>query len=136
MSDYGSGGAAAAECPGWGTLVTGTLNDANPDDEITTTKSGALCFIGISLENMENTDDFDIELSRWDGTAWRLYKKYGITKLAGAILIDTGGGATVQNLDELNLENINLDSTRKLQLKLTRNSGIDKNFPYWYNKQE
>lgn len=128
----------AGDCPGpdWGTLATGTLNDANPDDEITTTENGALCWIGISLENLENTDDFDIELSRWDGAAWLLYKKYSITKAAGAISIDIGGGAVVQNLEELNLENIYLDSTRKLRLKVTRNSGTDRDFKYWYNKQE
>ena len=59
----------------WGTLATGTLNDANLDDEITTSVTGALCWIGISLENLANGDDFDIELNRWDGAAWQQYKK-------------------------------------------------------------
>ena len=120
----------------WGTLATGTLNDANLDDEITTSVTGALCWIGISLENLANGDDFDIELNRWDGAAWQQYKKYNVTKLIGIIYIDEGGGEVEQNLGEINFGNIYLDSTRKLQLKLTRNSGTDRDFPYFYNKQD
>lgn len=120
----------------WGTLETGTLNDANPDDEITTSAQGALCWIGISLENLANGDDFDIELNRWDGVSWQQYKKYNVTKLIGIIYIDEGGGAVEQNLGEINFGNIFLDSTRKLQLKLTRNSGTDRDFKYFCNKQE
>lgn len=120
----------------WGTLATGTLNDANLDDEITTSVTGALCWIGISLENLANGDDFYIELSRWDGYLWQQYRRYDITKAAGVISIDEGGGAVEQNLEEINIDNIYLDSTRKLQLKLTRNSATDRDFPYFFNKQE
>ena len=120
----------------WGTLATGTLNDANLDDEITSSAQGSLCWIGVSLENLENGDDFDIELNRWDGAGWQQYKKYNVTKLIGIIYLDEGGGAVEQNIEELNIENIFLDSTRKLQLKLTRNSGTDRDFSYFYNKQE
>lgn len=120
----------------WGTLATGTLNDANLDDEITTSVTGALCWIGISLENLANGDDFYVELSRWDGYLWQQYKRYDITKAAGVIYIDEGGGAVEQNLEEINIDNIYLDSARKLRLKLTRNSGTDRDFPYFFNKQE
>lgn len=131
MADFAPGFA-----PRWGSLVSGTLNDANLTESITTTKKGSLCWIGISLENMANGDDFEIELNRWDGSAWRLYKEYKVTKAAGVISIDTGGGAVAQKLDEINIENILLDLVRSLQLTLTRISGTDRDFPFFYNKLE
>lgn len=133
---YGETDTTTTDIPKWGDVTTGTLNDANLTDEIKTSDTGALCWIGASLENMQNGDDFDIEVDRYDGSAWRTYKKYNVTMSGSTISIDTGGGAVAQNLDELNLENIYLDSTRKLRLKLTKNSVSDRDFPYFYNKQE
>lgn len=122
--------------PQWAVTQTGTLNDANTTDELTTIRAGAVCFIGISLENMANGDDFDIKLDRWNGSAWLEYKTYNVTMAAGLISIDEGGGAIGQYIEELNLENVYLDSVQKLQLTLTRNSGTDRDFAYWYNKWE
>lgn len=119
----------------WGTLSTGTLNEDNPDDEITTSTKGALCWIGVSLENLANGDDVDIEIDRYDGSEWWIYKKYNVTKVGGTIFIDEGGGAVEQNLEEINFDNIFLNSARKLRIKLT-NLGTDRDFSYWYNKQE
>ena len=124
----------ASDCrPEWGTASTGTLNNANLSDEITTTRSGTLCWIGISLENLQNGDSFDIEIERWDGSAWRLYKKYTVSKAGGNISIDTGGGAVVQYLDEINLETVYLDSTRKLRLSIT---AVGRDILYFYNLWE
>lgn len=120
----------------FGTAGTGILNDANPDDEITTTSSGATAYIGISLENLQNADDFDIKLQRWDGANWRTYIDMQVTKAAGLISINTGSGATIQNLDQINFEDIYLDSTLKLRLVLVKNSLTDRDFPYFVNKQE
>ena len=122
--------------PQFGTAGSGTLNDSNTSTEITTTASGALCWIGVSLSALADGDDFELELDRYTGSEWRLYKKYAITVTGTDISIDTGGGAVVQYLDELNWESIYLDSTRKLRIKTTRNSATDRNFGYWYNKQE
>ena len=122
--------------PTWGTKATGTLNDANTEDDMETTKRGSLLWAGVSLENMINSDDFDIEVKRYNGVAWLLYKKYVVTKIAGVIYTNTGAGAIGSNITQLNIENVYLDSTRKLRIKLTRNSGTDRDFPYFYNKWE
>ena len=130
---YDEAAATTTTIPKWGDLVTGTLNDANLNDEIITTETGALCWIGISLENLANGDDFDIQLDRYTGTAWRLYKKYNVTMSDGLISVNGGSGASVQNIDELNWENVYLDSTRKLRLSIT---ALGKDIPYFYNKLE
>ena len=119
--------------PEWGPASTGTLNDTNLSDEITTTRSGTLCWMGISLENLQNGDSFDIQIDRWNGSAWRLYKKYTVSKAGGNISIDTGGGAVVQYLDEINLETVYLDSTRKLRLSIT---AVGRDILYFYNLWE
>lgn len=116
----------------WDTEESGTLNDANTSDEITTLKSGAVAYIGIALKNMVNGDDFDVELQRYDGAAWNTYSKVNITMAAGAKSFDTGGGAVVINCNELNFEHIYLNSTRKLRLNYTKNGLTDRDFPYWY----
>ena len=122
--------------PQFGTAGTGTLNDSNTSDEITTTASGAIVWIGVSLENLADGDDFDLELDRYDGTEYRTYKKYNITVTGTAISLNSGGGAVVNYIDEVDWEDVYLDSTRKLRVKITNNSGTDRDFPYWYNKQE
>ena len=122
--------------PQFGTAGSGTLNDSNTSVEITTTASGALCWAGLSLATLVDGDDFDITFSRYTGSAWLTYKLYSITVTGTDISIDTGSGAIVQNIAELNWESIYLDSTRKLRILITRNSGTNRNFAYWYNKQE
>ena len=120
----------------FGTLATGTLNDATPSVEITTTKAGALACMGISLENFVNGDDFDLALQRWDGSAWRTYSKVNITKVLGIIYFNQGAGVIASNIDEISYDEIYLDSTRKLQISLTKNSATDRDFPYFVNKKE
>ena len=115
---------------------TGTINDANLFDDITTTESGALCFISISLSDLANGDDFNIQLQAWDSVAFVDYTNYQITMAGGAISFNTGAGAAISYTTELSFENIYLDSTHQLRLLLTRNSANARNFAYYYNTLE
>lgn len=115
---------------------TGTLNDANLSDEIITTADGGLCFIGISLAALQNGDDFDIQLETYDGVAYHTYLSYNITMAGGVISFNTGAGAVAIDTQEVNFQIIYLDSTHKLRIAMTRNSGVPRDFAYWYNKWE
>ena len=122
--------------PTYQTYSSATLSDANPSDEITTSSSGALCFISISLSNLANGDDFNIQLQSWDSVAFVDYINYQITMAGGAILFNAGAGAAISYTTELSFENIYLDSTHQLRLLLTRNSVNPRNFAYYYNTLE
>ena len=116
--------------------TTGTLSDANLSDEITTTALGSLFFCSISLADLQNGDDFDIQLQSWDSLAYQDYINYNITMAGGDISFDTGAGAAIVWLTDLAFENVYLDSTYRLRLVLTRNSGVNRSFPYYYNLLE
>lgn len=120
----------------FGTTQAGTLNDANLNDEITTASSGATAYIGISLENMVNADSFNFYLERWDGSAWRVYTNIQVINTLGVLSFNDGSGAINQNIDEINWEDIFIDSTRKLRIRIVKNSATDRDFPYFYNLEE
>ena len=122
--------------PTYQTFTTGTLSDANLFDDITTTESGSLCFISISLSSLVNGDDFNLQLQTWDSVAFVDYINYQITMAGGAISFNTGAGAAISYTTELSFENIYLDSTHQLRLLLTRNSANPRNFAYYYNTLE
>ena len=119
--------------PTYQTFSSATLNDANLSDDITTTESGALCFISISLSDLANGDDFNLQLQSYDTTIFVDYINYQITMAGGAISFNTGAGAAISYTTELSFENIYLDSTHQLRLLLTRNSANPRNFSYYYN---
>lgn len=122
--------------PEYQTFTTGTLNDGNLSDEITTTASGALCFISISLSDLVNTDDFNIQLQSYDLAIFVDYINYQVTMAAGAISFNTGAGAAISYTTEISFENVYIDSTHQLRLLLTRNSANARNFMYYYNTLE
>lgn len=122
--------------PTFGTTTTGTLNDANTQFDITTAESGSNAFIGVNLKNLVNGDDFDFTLYRYNSLAWSTYIRYNVTMAAGAISINSGAGAAITNLIEINYENIYIDSIHSLRILRTRNSAIDRNFLYRYNLSE
>lgn len=138
MADYSNvtnivTGITTIPAPTFGTTTTGTLNDASTQLDITTTESGSNAFIGINLKNLVNGDDFDITLYRYNGLAWATYILYNITMAGGNISINSGAGAAITNLSEINFETIYLDSTHSLRILRTRNSATDRNFLYRYN---
>ena len=126
-------GITTTPAPTFGTTTTGTLNDASAQLDITTTESGSTAFIGINLKNLVNGDDFDFTLYRYNSLAWSIYLRYNITMAGGNISIDSGAGAAITNLTEINYESIYLDSTHSLRILRTRNSAIDRNFLFRYN---
>ena len=119
--------------PSWGTNVSGTLNDGSSQLDITTTEPGSTAFIGINLKNLQNADDFDFTLYRYNGTIWSTYLRYNITMAGGNISIDSGAGAAITNLLEINYENIYIDSVHSLRILRNRNSAIDRAFLFRYN---
>ena len=138
MADYANvtnivTGITTISAPAWGTTITGTLNDASSQFDIITTEPGSTSFIGINLKNLVNGDDFDFYLYRYNSIAWSTYIRYNITMAAGNISINTGAGAAITNLTEINYENIYIDSTHSLRISRIRNSGVDRNFLYRYN---
>ena len=122
--------------PEYQIFSSATLNDANLFDDITTTESGALCFISISLSDLVNGDDFNLQLQTWDSVAFVDYINYNITMAGGNISFNTGAGAAISYTTELSFENIYLDSTHQLRLLLTRNSANPRSFVYYYNTLE
>lgn len=138
MSDFANvtnvvTGITTTPAPTFGTTTTGTLSDANTQLDITTTESGSTAYIGINLKNLANGDDFDFYLYRYNSLIWSTYIRYNITMAAGAISINSGAGAAITNLTEINYENIYIDSTHSLRILRTRNSAINRNFLYRYN---
>ena len=138
MADYANvsnivTGITTVPAPTFGTSIGGTLNDANTQFDITTAESGSNAFIGINLKNLVNGDDFDITLYRYNSLAWSTYLRYNITMAAGNISINSGAGAAITDLTEINYENIYIDSIHSLRILRTRNSAIDRNFLFRYN---
>ena len=122
--------------PEYQTFSTGTLSDANTSDDITTLESGALCFISISLSDLQNGDNFNLQLQSYDLAIFVDYINYQVTMAGGAISFNTGAGAAISYTTELSFENIYLDLTHPLRLFLTRTSANPRNFAYYYNTLE
>ena len=141
MTDFGNvtnivESATVEPAPAFGAATSGTLSDTTSQVDITTSENGACAWTSFNLKNMQNGDDFDFYLYRYSGTAWLTYVHFNITMVAGAISIDTGAGAVVTNIGQIDYENIYLDSTHSLRITRVRNSAIDRNFLYRYNLLE